>query len=104
MSNSCLKISQILVPASAAVSVISGVGDEAVRENLAKHSVLRLSVRLLRSPSNPVVVNVLAILTTFAGASDKYKASIVRDGALSPLCDLAFSEDDRVVIANLVNK
>ena len=75
---------------------MSSNGDDNVRENLAKRSVIRLAVRLLRSPSNPVVVNALAILTTYAGAADKYKMSIVRDGALNPLCELAFNEDTRV--------
>ncbi|XP_063689737.1 uncharacterized protein LOC134822557 [Bolinopsis microptera] len=87
---------EVLIPASSAVSVMSSNGDDTVRENLAKRSVIRLAVRLLRSPSNPVVVNALAILTTYAGSADKYKISVVRDGALNPLCELAFSEDNRI--------
>ena len=51
---------------------------------------------LILSFSIPVVINSLAILTTYSGASDRFKSTIVRDGAIAPICDLAQSEDVRI--------
>eukprot|EP00116_Pleurobrachia_bachei_P001597 sb/3461859/ len=87
---------EVLIPASSALSVFCSNGDESVREILAKKGTIRLAVKLLRSPSNPVAINALAILTCYAGHSDRFRESIVRDGALNPLCDLAHSEDNRI--------
>jgi len=87
---------EVLIAASSAVSVLSGSADENLKEVLVKRGVIKLAVKHLRSESNAVVINALSLLTTFAGAADRYKNTIVRDGALKPLCDLAFNDDTRI--------